>query len=620
MHWKKGTAFMKKKNSRLLVVMASAVMGLVSCGQEPTHTHTFVEHDEVYPNCVEEGTEAYKTCTGCDKVFDMDGNEIAAPIKTPIDSNNHKGETKTLLVTGDYKTKYEVGDSFDMENAIFKVKCDYCEGTTLSESRKSKVTIAYPTASATKFTVDDLTKENLEVTFTYQNMSTTASVTLSKKANKIEGLTPMNKFCGFKPFTTLEGVTSPFGEIVYTFSETEDGEYKTAAELGEDYEFLNDPSTKDPKTFYVKATVAEGEDYLGDEMSTTLTISHNEGTWNTESEDEDIFGCVCQTPIIFNKKVSSHQDIDLSQETNGINLDGTSYDASKDTIKSIKFTKGETTYDLGTNLASLDLAAIKADTALHGDATLDVVVTTPENGIVPAFDHEVKVPVTLATALISDVAGFTKYVQVDDATAAKSGYVKLIADIDLIAANWAPNWGWHFNESNAFSGTFDGNGKTIVYKYGHNTGLFYNLQNATVKNLTIQDKWYTNYEFCCLIARNIQNVTLDNVTTKIIGGSSTFQGETAVASVKDNTGYIGAMRVMGLTMKDCTFDASGWALGSLIGRGGNYNNFTASNCVVKAASLVEAAHSNYTTFTYQPSNVTLQEGEVAIDGLTFIQA
>ena len=107
---------MKNPKVRLLVLPSLTLMGLVSCGGQKEHVHEFETHEEVFPTCCEEGTEAYQTCSGRDKFFDMTGKEIEAPVKTPIDAKNHKG-TKALTISGSYQTHYCVGDTFDMEHA-----------------------------------------------------------------------------------------------------------------------------------------------------------------------------------------------------------------------------------------------------------------------------------------------------------------------------------------------------------------------------------------------------------------------------------------------------------------------------------------------------------------------
>lgn len=271
--------------------------------------------------------------------------------------------------------------------------------------------------------------------------------------------------------------------------------------------------------------------------------------------------------------------------------------------------KAGATLDLGTDATNLDVSGFDAD---HKD---DGVKTVEVDTIKDGKEYKIYAETTFVTAMINTVKDFQDYVMVDDEKAAKHAYAKLGTD-NLNLRSIGTVFNWKFNFDNAFSGTFDGNGKTIVFSNNTYTGIFYNLKNATIKNLKIQDIWYNGAKDTCLFARNIDGgVVFDNVSTKVTRGTA---GKTV--STYDATGYIGATRVMGLTMKDCTFDASGYGIGSLIGRGGNYNNVSTVNCTVKAANLVEAMYSGYLSKTFQPENVDLAEGEVAMSGLTFVQA
>ena len=79
---------MKNFKKLSVILMAVAIMMLaVSCdiifGQpnEVEHLHELTEVAEVAATCTAEGTKAYYTCSGCDKLFaDAEGaTEIAAP-------------------------------------------------------------------------------------------------------------------------------------------------------------------------------------------------------------------------------------------------------------------------------------------------------------------------------------------------------------------------------------------------------------------------------------------------------------------------------------------------------------------------------------------------------------
>lgn len=68
---------MNKKLSLLicLAVLAVCLFGAVACN---LHEHDYVEHAAVAATCDKAGNELYYTCSGCDKLFDKDKQEIAA--------------------------------------------------------------------------------------------------------------------------------------------------------------------------------------------------------------------------------------------------------------------------------------------------------------------------------------------------------------------------------------------------------------------------------------------------------------------------------------------------------------------------------------------------------------
>lgn len=68
---------MNKKLSLLLclAVLAVCLFGTVACN---LHEHDYVEHAAVAATCDKAGNELYYTCSGCDKLFDKDKQEIAS--------------------------------------------------------------------------------------------------------------------------------------------------------------------------------------------------------------------------------------------------------------------------------------------------------------------------------------------------------------------------------------------------------------------------------------------------------------------------------------------------------------------------------------------------------------
>ena len=592
----------RQKKIGLLVLAFSSISALASCGQkEKPHVHEFVDHEEVLPTCVDAGNEAYKTCTGCDKYFNEDGEEIASPVVIPVDPNDHKG-TKQLVLSGDYKTSYVVGDTFDLDNAVFTVKCEHCQGSALSKAKKEKIEIAYPTSGATSFTVSDLKSSSLTLNFTYSGLSTSVKVTLGKKSNAITGLSAISKTCGFKPFSSLEGVDSTYGDIVYSFSDAQDGEYKTAEQLGEDYSFKADTSSQS-KTFYVKAEVAEGEDYLGASEATTVTISHNGKVWDTSGTDKDVFGCSCSPDVVFSKKTSSTQILDLSASSVSLSLDGSGYDSSKGhTIEKISYVAGkDKTYDLGNSLSALTISDdLKADVEHHGEATLDVVVKTPASGEVPECEHHVSAKVKLADALLYNNP--TSFDVIKPLCSTKSdhsveGYYVLMEDICLNVFNGknadgtgtGTSWGRYdgtwadADGDHEFRGTLDGNGKTIAGQSTFN-GLFCKLEGATVKDLTLTEQYWREFnkdDFTySLLAASMKNTTLENVKIKINGGSKL---DPFKPDLSKPIGFLCRMRFMSNTLRNVDIDASEWNI-PVVFASNNGNDNAFENCSLKVGT------------------------------------
>ena len=575
---------MKKSRIIFTALFASTAMILAACGNTPPkHVHKYVEHAEVAATCHSEGTEFYYTCEGCDKYFDSQMNVIENPVVIPVDPNNHTSSPK-IVAGGSFKTAYRVGDKFDITGLTLTLKCDDCEGRVLTSSQMERVSISYPTESESSFVAGDLAKETLQVTLTYNSFSTKVNVTLSKKTNAIVGLTALEGHCGYKPFTELEGVSSILGTVTYYFAETEDGEYKTAEQLGDDYIFINKQDSHDSSTtYYVKAVVTEGEDYEGATATTTLTITHNDTEWDTSRDDYDFYGCVCKEPTTFNKVVSlANQDLDLSEDTHSLSLEGTSYDSETDTIKSIKI--GE--FDLGTDLSNITIpSGLLNDVTLHGANEIEVVVSTPEEGNIPECDHTIKVPVTLVTKMLKtkdDVESIRPRNTLEDTF----GYYKVANDIDISTIKEGY---WQNTSEIGFKGVFDGDNHILTTK-STGYGLFYVINDATIKNLTFNNIWdkrgFASYTSPLCV--DLVNTTVENVTFKYSAKSS----DTAVQPAAGQ-GITSCRKCIDVNFKNCEFNYDGQDIGVLNGYGPNFARISYENCTLTAKSYTLVYYSSY---------------------------
>lgn len=315
------------------------------------------------------------------------------------------------------------------------------------------------------------------------------------------------------------------------------------------------------------------------------------------------------------------QDVVMTEATKALDL-GTYAGGTVSYIKA-------GTFNLGTDPANLDVSGFKAD---HTDDGLKTVeIGTIKDG----KEYVLTCETTFVTAHITSTVDFKEYI-FPKADADRYGYFKLTKDIDV---NSVINEGatafadkTSTVKNHYFSGVFDGNGKTLSGKSGSVCGVFGNTKNATIKNLTIKDLWYTGGHNASLLGQKIFGTTFENVNTLITNGSGGMKvdgtGSPSCFAPKDGIGacgYLASNTFQANTIKNCTFDASGWKLGSLFGWNTSMTPPVTANTIVKAASLVQAMHSVWnethgSPYLFQPENVTLGENEHAIKGLTFVKA
>ena len=114
-----------------------------ACGEKGTETfeygeyaaHTLVKTDRVEPTCIENGTEAYYTCSNCDKIFaDANANrEIDAPAET--DALGHDTEGVNWTSDGDvhYKLCKREGCGAHIDEAAHSGGTASCEAKAVCE-------------------------------------------------------------------------------------------------------------------------------------------------------------------------------------------------------------------------------------------------------------------------------------------------------------------------------------------------------------------------------------------------------------------------------------------------------------------------------------------------------
>lgn len=187
-----------------------------------------------------------------------------------------------------------------------------------------------------------------------------------------------------------------------------------------------------------------------------------------------------------------------------------------------------------TNVVDFDnIDTTKAEIAVEGETqTLTVYAKASKKEFLDGEGTEAN-PYLIKTA--ADLAKFAEFVTAGETL---SGYyLKLENDVEVASFTQIGN------KTKAFSGYFDGNGKTIKgvnLEGASNLGMFAILSGATVKNLTIEGSISATGGTNGLLAAQAYCGTLiENVTVKgTVSGGSTDNGGLIGASVKIGSGDV----------------------------------------------------------------------------------
>lgn len=290
---------------------------------------------------------------------------------------------------------------------------------------------------------------------------------------------------------------------------------------------------------------------------------------DTSDEVYDYKKCVCgqlDTGHGFKKTVDlQDQQLVMTNEAIALDLTGVS---AYDTVKSI--TLGGA--NLGTNLGSLELGAIKTDEKQHGAKQITVVVTDADGA-----DHEVVVNATLVTKVITtdaelkDVLYEKSVAPTTNGETERFGYYVLGNDITYTGSrNYV-----------AFCGTFDGNGHTITTANMTN-GLFaYIYGGAVIRDLTIKATITQNSDnaYKCVLAASIYKAQSGNAVSTIENLTVIYEAGIDSADIFGG-GFLVRGDCTNVVFKNLTVCANGKKIGSLLGQ--SLGNTTFENCNVYA--------------------------------------
>lgn len=206
--------------------------------------------------------------------------------------------------------------------------------------------------------------------------------------------------------------------------------------------------------------------------------------------------------------------------------------------------------------------------------------------------------------LASDVSAGTSY---------SGKYFQLATNISV---STLIGTGTNGNNAKSFSGTFDGNGKTLTFNYTATDDVanapFRFLNNATIKNLHVDGTITTSYRHASGLAGRtygttlIQGCRVSTVILSSVAGDATHGGIVVMKPDWKNAH---------LTLEGCVFDGkivstgttASTHCGGLVGYT-SYGSLTLSNCIYAPAddaNLVTSERSLYRFLASGPGTITI---------------
>lgn len=267
---------------------------------------------------------------------------------------------------------------------------------------------------------------------------------------------------------------------------------------------------------------------------------------------------------------------------------------------------------------------IKADKRLHGEQTVEIVLTSMLGQVAT-----VTAPITLVTMEIMNKDEFEaamvfEHIDTNSNGTAEYweyytyGYYTLGANIGsenlgqgqpwrFAAFGGKSNWGDRGlnnpeQATSGFLGTFDGRGYEIKGRSGYG-GLFGLLgRGSVIKDVTITDVLaqgaQKNY---CVLASHVREATLQGVTFKYSHATwTTSYLPTNPGGQQYTIGWISSAVIVGTTFTDCTVDAAGYDFYALFGSGWyvGYEHTSTDKTPAKMDNVYDNFHINVNSLSY----------------------
>ena len=436
-------------------------------------------------------------------------------LKYKLGENGEWGETiPTATDAGDYKVYYKVvgdknhndlaGDTLYIDVTIARVNSTYMTEPTAAKNlvyTGADLTLAVAgevVGGELRYSLDNekwsanlpTAKNAGEYTVHYKiepdaNHTGAADgsfkVVIAKAANEVTfSLDGEEIHCG-DAVPTEFNATSVAGAITYAYS-IDNVNFYPINGLGEDFKF------EAGKTYYVKATAAESENYLSAYKVASIVATHKFGE---EVENDGIVTATCacgRKQVTGERTTNSTVDFAAAVGADGtISATAGELDISavySESAEGVKLTVNETEYNAAVVNGKITLKGVIPVT-VYGNVKLGIKFSQD------TVDYDFVAPALIITKTVSDKATLQSLkIYADSETMQGGGYYRLGANVNV---------GYWYLRDNAadyrigteypFKGTIDGNGYAVdkLLLSGIEGGFVQRMDGGTIKNIAFTD-------------------------------------------------------------------------------------------------------------------------------------
>ena len=449
--------------------------------------------------------------TGADLTLAVAGEVVGGELKYSLDNEKWSANLPTAKNAGEYTVYYKIEPDANHTGAAdgsFKVVIAKAAASVTAPTAKTELVYnGNAQALASAGSVSDATLEyklgdgewgadvpaatnageyTVYYRVTVDNNHTGATegsfkVVIAKAANEVTfSLDGEEIHCG-DAVPTEFNATSVAGAITYAYS-IDNVNFYPIDGLGEDFKF------EAGKTYYVKATAAESENYLSAYKVASIVATHKFG----EGVEND--GIVTATCACGHKQVTGERTTGSTVDfAAAVGADGTisatagELDISavySESAEGVKLTVNETEYNAAVVNGKITLKGVIPVT-VYGNVKLGIKFSQD------TVDYDFVAPALIITKTVSDKATLQSVkIYADSETMQGGGYYRLGANVNV---------GYWYLRDNAadyrigteypFKGTIDGNGYAVdkLLLSGVEGGFVQRMDGGTIKNIAFTD-------------------------------------------------------------------------------------------------------------------------------------